>query len=89
MELFTAIDRIKSPYFKNTATNFEEFKDGTIWADLAKELQAWLADTWALLETEVDAEEAAQLRGRARTIREVLQMPDGIIHILKQVEEED
>ncbi len=87
-DLFSVIEELKSPDFKAPSAVWEDFTEGHIWDDFQKELQTWLADTWEKLEAETDPELVSQLRGRARTIREVLQMPAGIIEMLKQKEEQ-
>lgn len=88
MDLFRTIDSLKSPEFSCSSGIWEDFKSGNLWADFQKELQCWLADTWANLESETDPELVAQLRGRARTIREVLELPDNVIVMIQRNQEE-
>lgn len=83
MDLFDVIEQYKSDGFRCSSGIWEEFTEGHIWQDFKKELFCWLADTWIKLEVETDPEEAAQLRGRARAIRETLQLPEHVIEMIK------
>lgn len=83
MDLFEQIDELKSVDFRCTSGMWEDFQEGHLWSDFKKELFCWLSDTWIKLESESDPEEAAQLRGRARTIREVLQLPENVIAMIQ------
>lgn len=89
MELFDTITQIKKPDFVASLENWKEFVRGHIWNDISKELSSWLADTWELLEDVDDPIEAAKLRGRARTIREMLNLPNGIMEMIEDERKEN
>jgi hypothetical protein len=89
MDLFETIEKLKEPDFRAGSTLWEEFQRSAIWLDFRKELQTWLADTWSLLETETDQDSIAELRGRARAIREVLQLPDNVISMIQANQERE
>ena len=70
---------------KATLGQWKDFTESVIWQDIQSELQMWLKDTWELLEREdVDWETTMLLRGRARAIREMLQLPTNIIAYLEE-----
>ena len=70
---------------KATLGQWKDFTESIIWQDIQSELQMWLKDTWELLEREdVDWETTMLLRGRARAIREMLQLPANIIAYLEE-----
>jgi len=70
---------------KATLGQWKDFTESIIWQDIQSELHAWLKDTWELLEREdVDWETTMLLRGRARAIREMLQLPANIIAYLEE-----
>ena len=70
---------------KATLGQWKDFTESIIWQDIQSELQMWLKDTWELLEREdVDWETTMLLRGRARAIREMLQLPTNIISYLEE-----
>lgn len=89
MDLFATIDRLKTAEFTSPLGVWEDFVKGHIWGDIQKELCCWLASTWELLEDVDDPIEAAKLRGRARAVREMLDMPTGIIRMIEDQREEN
>ena len=55
---------------------------------MQEELYAWLRDTWELLEREDTGHDRTMLlRGRARAIREFLQLPANFISMLEEIAE--
>jgi hypothetical protein len=89
MSLFDALEEVKSPNFICTSGIWEDFVEGHLWRDFQKELECWLVDTWAQLEVTTDPEDAAQLRGRARTLREVMNLPGQVIFMIQQKQDEE
>jgi len=88
MDIFKTVDDLKKANFNCSSGMWTEFAEGNLWADFKKELHCWLADTWASLEVEEEPTMISQLQGRARCIRDVLQLPDGVIHMIEQTEED-
>jgi hypothetical protein len=89
MSLFRTIGDLKSDKFLAPLGVWDEFVKGHIWQDIKKELSCWLVDTWELLEDVDDPIEAARLRGRARLIREVMNLPDGIMEMIENQQGEE
>lgn len=86
MNLFTLIDQIKTKEITSSLGLLEDFKKTTIWRDMNNELNAWLLDCWEKLEVEKDAEHRIELQGRARAIREALNIIDMLIEHKAQEE---
>lgn len=87
MDLLTQIEELKEPEFHAPIGVWEDFMEGHIWMDIQRELSVWLSDTWRLLEVEKDLAAIHELQGRARTIREFLDIPRNIITMIETKED--
>ena len=72
MDLPEFIDSLKNTPPRSTRNQLLEFKKSVIWQDISDTLNIWLVDSWEHLERE----DAPELRGRIRCIREMLQIVD-------------
>ncbi len=81
MDFDRILDNLKNKIPRNTASQLEEFKKSTVWMDICDELNAWRVNTWEELETTDEPVLYNMLRGRARCLKEMLQIIDTIIHV--------
>lgn len=68
--------------FSSTPEQMRDFLLGNIWADLTKEINAWLNDIRDQLENVTDKEEISNLQGSAKACRNFLNLPMNIIEIM-------
>lgn len=73
--------------FHSSFRQMEDFiKFSPVWKDMKEELMAWLGNAHMLLENpdcNLDHQRIDQLSGRARTIREVLNIPEVLLEAMK------
>ena len=75
----------------NGPSEWKDFAKSTIWTDIQEELMIWLEEIRSQLESdEVDLGEVKALRGSAKAIRHVLQLPENLEQMaIDQFEEEE
>jgi len=82
MQFVQLMNDLKNPAIQSTAGQLQVFVTGSVWKDILNELAAQLIDTHEKLEdpgNEFTDLEYATLRGRARALREIMQIPDTLI----------
>lgn len=90
IDIFENNTEVKNRDIRTPGSTLEDFQKGTIWTDIKFELYAWLIDTWEQLENpENDEITTATLRGRARAIREMLELPNMLSSVAYLQEEEE
>ena len=73
--------------YRSTLGQFMDFKDSLIWQDMKSEIQLWINNAHGALETDLDPISTAKVRGCIQAARDLLQLPDTIIGLMEQEQE--
>ena len=73
----------------NGASEWVDFKKSTIWKDICDEIDVWIEELRNQLEAEeIDLGMVKSLRGSAKALRHVKELPDNLELIAMSLEEE-
>ena len=89
MQFVQLMNELKKPEVHCSEGQWVEFSRSKLWQDLSRELNAWIINTYELLEDpddELTPGMTGQLKGRIRTLKEVLNLPEQLIEAIRQEE---
>jgi len=73
---------------QSSASQFNEFLEGSVWTDIKSELNVWLEGVRNGLENpETDEKELYRNQGRAEAVRYVLSLPETIRDAIAEVQQ--
>lgn len=74
----------------NGVSEWRAFKESSIWDDICQELDIWIEEIRNQLESEeIDLGVVKALRGSAKALRHVKELPDNLIHLAEEARKEE